>query len=249
MKAISKNLTFSGIYCIINLVNNKKYIGSSKNIRTRLWCHRAELRHGHHDNCHLQRAWNKYGESNFDFYIIEKCEESLLLEREQFYIDTQSPEYNINPITTKPPVTEETRRKQSITRKLKMSTGEIPITHNRVIHQYDLEGNYIREYKSIRQAAADNNMNVSQIQNNLKGKYRQGGGFIWSYTKEDSLPKYVRNNSKPCRTKVVVYNDTERFEFDGVTKCAKHFDVHPTYIWNAIKHSRRFLRKYTINYI
>ena len=33
MKSITKNLEVSGIYCIINLKNNKRYIGSSKNIR------------------------------------------------------------------------------------------------------------------------------------------------------------------------------------------------------------------------
>lgn len=50
MKSISKDLNYSGIYCIINIYNSKRYIGSSKNIRKRLWGHRAELRHNKHDN-------------------------------------------------------------------------------------------------------------------------------------------------------------------------------------------------------
>ena len=96
MKRITQDLKISGIYCIINIKNSKKYIGSSKNIRQRLWSHRAELRHNKHENSHLQNAWNKYGEHNFDYYILEKCEESLLLEKEQLYIDTINPEYNMN---------------------------------------------------------------------------------------------------------------------------------------------------------
>lgn len=36
MKAITQDLNFSGIYCIINIKNSKRYIGSSKNIRQRL---------------------------------------------------------------------------------------------------------------------------------------------------------------------------------------------------------------------
>ena len=74
MKVISKDLSYSGIYCIINIQNGKKYIGSSKNIRKR-----AELRHNNHDNQHLQNAWNKYGEEKFDFYVIEACPENTLL--------------------------------------------------------------------------------------------------------------------------------------------------------------------------
>ena len=61
-----------------------------------LWCHRAELRHNNHENPYLQASWNKYGEDKFDYYIIENCDENHLLEREQNYIDTMKPEYNIN---------------------------------------------------------------------------------------------------------------------------------------------------------
>lgn len=43
MKAITNNLKFSGIYCIVNIYNGKRYIGSSNNIRTRLWKQRAVL--------------------------------------------------------------------------------------------------------------------------------------------------------------------------------------------------------------
>ena len=53
MRKITNDLTVSGIYCIINLKNGKRYIGSSKNVRQRLWSHRAELRHNKHENPHL----------------------------------------------------------------------------------------------------------------------------------------------------------------------------------------------------
>ena len=53
MRKITNDLTVSGVYCIINLKNGKRYIGSSKNMRQRLWSHRAELRHNKHENPHL----------------------------------------------------------------------------------------------------------------------------------------------------------------------------------------------------
>lgn len=76
----------SGIYRIRNLVNHCRYIGSSCNVRERLHDHRNRLRRGIHNNKHLQRAFNKYGENRFEFLLIEECEESKLLEREQSYL-------------------------------------------------------------------------------------------------------------------------------------------------------------------
>jgi len=87
----------SGIYVIRNKENGKIYIGSSQNIHKRSLEHRSGLRRGVHDNNHLQKAWNKYGESAFEFGVLERCEVEMLVEREQFWIDTIDPSimYNI----------------------------------------------------------------------------------------------------------------------------------------------------------
>jgi len=77
----------SGIYKIINLTNNKFYIGSSRNIRQRWSKHRSLLRKGVHENKHLQNAWILYGEQNFEFVILEEVDEKMLLSREQDLID------------------------------------------------------------------------------------------------------------------------------------------------------------------
>ena len=83
-----------GIYRIVNKVNDKCYYGSSKNIEKRWLRHRRELKNNIHINCLLQRAWNKYGENNFLFEIVEECVIDTILEVEQKYLDLQ-PEYNI----------------------------------------------------------------------------------------------------------------------------------------------------------
>jgi group I intron endonuclease len=87
-----------GVYCIINSVNRKRYIGSSMNVRKRVRDHFRLLSYGKHHNTHLQSSYNKYGESVFFYSILLYCDELDLLKYEQYFIDTFSPEYNKNPI-------------------------------------------------------------------------------------------------------------------------------------------------------
>jgi len=76
----------SGIYKITNLVNGKVYIGQSVNLYKRFSHHMQDLRNKRHANKHLQSAWNRYGEHNFNFEIIEICNEKILDMREQYWI-------------------------------------------------------------------------------------------------------------------------------------------------------------------
>lgn len=85
----------SGIYKIRNISNDECYIGSAVNFNKRWQLHLYELNNNCHHSLHMQRAWNKYSQKSFRFEIIEKCEKTVLIEREQYYLDYLKPEYNI----------------------------------------------------------------------------------------------------------------------------------------------------------
>ena len=76
-----------GIYFILSMVDNKRYIGRSVDIHRRLNEHKSALIAQRHDNKHLQNAWNKYGASNFVFVPFLFCDTETSIIEEQRQLD------------------------------------------------------------------------------------------------------------------------------------------------------------------
>ncbi len=78
----------SGIYQIRNIVNEKVYIGQTKQPFFKRFLHHVwKLRRGEHDNEHLQKAFDFYSEEAFVFEVLEVVETpDLLDEKEIEYI-------------------------------------------------------------------------------------------------------------------------------------------------------------------
>lgn len=78
----------TGIYAIKNLVNEKLYIGSSRNCERRFAEHRSRLVRGVHINAKLQSAWNKHGAEAFEFTLVASVlRADDLAEVEQSFLD------------------------------------------------------------------------------------------------------------------------------------------------------------------
>lgn len=84
----------SGVYLITNRINGKRYVGQSRNIYNRFCCYRSRRKRTEHLS--IYRAIRKYGIENFSFSVIEDCSVEKLFEREIFWIEQLSPEYNRN---------------------------------------------------------------------------------------------------------------------------------------------------------
>lgn len=86
----------SGVYRLVNNINGKSYVGSSIYLTNSFSTYYSlDALKKVKGSIIISRALLKYGHSNFSSDILEYCESSILIEREQYYIDLLEPEYNI----------------------------------------------------------------------------------------------------------------------------------------------------------
>jgi len=86
----------SGIYQIQSKIKPERiYIGSAMNIKDRWKVHLRDFKQRGHHSVKFKNHFNKYGESDLIFTIIEPCFSAFLLAREQYYLDTLKPYFNL----------------------------------------------------------------------------------------------------------------------------------------------------------
>lgn len=202
-----------GIYKITNLINNKVYIGQSIEISKRWKAHisYANNKLSKEYNTSIHNAIRKYGENNFKFEIIENCRKEDLDNKEKYWIKFYD---SIN------------RNKG-----YNLTTGGMGghKTNCKAVLQYDLEGNFIKEWSSIWQVEEELNISANNIRACCCGQ-KSAGGFQWKYyndTKE--IKKYQKNiylhglelgrKSVPIMAKSI--KNGEKFVFNSITEGAK----------------------------
>ena len=182
----------TGVYKIT--IQNHVYIGSAAiSFRKRWRQHQLDFIRDIHHSRFAQNAFNKYGIATFE--IMELCPRELCIEREQWWIDTLKPDLNIQKIADSAlgvKRTEETKRKCREAHLGKRLSEEAIAKRTakqvKTIYQYDLDGNLIKEWDSVKQAGEALGINRPSISNCLKGRYKSAGGFIWRYSVEEVSP-------------------------------------------------------------
>jgi len=237
-----------GIYCIKNTFNNKCYIGSSKNIKNRLLKHRSLLRNNKHENSYLQSAWNKYFEENFICFLLELSSIENLAIVEQKWINLFG-DYNLKKDVIRLTVTDESRKKMSETRLIRIKSGKIKSYSEKKIKKYDLKGNFIIEYNSVTKASDQCNISTCQITRVLKGKHRTAGGFQWKYSNDSKIiEEYLGRDYTEVslkRQKALLVLDTYTgiyYEFDSYKSCGTFFNKTFQTISRAMKNKRNLYK-------
>lgn len=188
---VPKELNVGGVYMI--QIASHIYIGSSKNIRTRIVCHRKMLREHKHVS-RLQKQYDIYGETELYASVLEICDNSTRLQKEEFWILALNPDMNRDRKPTNRPVYEP------------WNASGI----SKTVYRYSLKGEYIDFFPSIKEAQRQLNVKsavlIAAAANPKNKVFKSAYGFLWSYTKEESLPVY-ENHSKDAKKKAIVVID------------------------------------------
>lgn len=148
-----------GVYAIEQIGADRFYIGSSKAIYKRWLDHRRYLDDGAHHAPFLQNCWSKHGEDSFLFYVLEECAPDQLLVREQAYLDTFRPVFNVCLVGGSRrgvPATPETRKRLSAIARARAAR----ITHCPRGHGYTPENTYLNQGKRICRACGNERMRI-----------------------------------------------------------------------------------------
>jgi hypothetical protein len=188
MNNIQHNRGVSGVYIIVNLITKESYIGSSRSIYYRIGRHKCDLIKDRSGNRNLQVAWNTHGEKSFLVKVLELCPEEKLLEREQHYMDTLKPEYNITKDVFSNKPSEESKLLISKTLKKRYEEGMDCYRQRhlwRTVEQYDLFGNFIQSFPSATHAAKFVDVHRNDMYKACDSKSIARFGFQWKYKGDD----------------------------------------------------------------
>ena len=216
-------MKYSGIYLIINLANNKFYVGSAKNLWQRKLTHYRDLRNNKHKNTYLQNSYNKYGSERFIVILLEKVESKEdLIKREQHWIDTldacnKDIAYNICPTaesTLGRSHSEETKSKmsKSMTGIKRTAKGKknMSISKSKPIIQCTIDGRYIQEWESANYASKILDLEQAPISKCCSYKNQYAYDCLWFFKSEYEQKNFDINRFIPKIGKKI-----NQFTLDG----------------------------------
>lgn len=196
-----------------------------------------ELRNDRHHNVYLQRCFNKYGEDTFVFSIVE--ETNNLFEREEYYIETMNPEFNIGGVGGGDLISKHPER-EKIIEKIKASVQDkiSSMTNDERKEKYGMPGETNPNWRggtSIKTCSCGNTMAYTATTCiNCRDRTGEANPFYGKHHTEETREKLRQANKgsiPPNRRKVKAGNK----EYDAVALAAKDLNVSSATIIYRIK--------------
>lgn len=224
-----KDLLINGVYIIKNIKNNKFYIGSCSSktfLYDRLRHHYLDLRKNNHINKYLQNAWNKYGEDNFIFEILEICSPEKCIEREQCWINLLNPSYNF----------------------CKIAGSTLNIKHSQETKEKIIKG--IKKWYSTEEGI-EFKKKLSKLRQNEKGKkHTKETKIKISNSNKGKVVSEESKNKMKCKRPslykkiinldtMIIYNNSEEY--------SKKFNINKSYV-QTLARRERTSKKHNIKY-
>lgn len=224
------------IYKILNKVTGDFYVGSTwKELRRRQSEHVSKLRKGNHHSPYLQNSWNKHGEDNFQFQVVEELIfpmeytreyiNEYLLNQEVYWIGNLNPAYN---------VCKEIRRGRIGRKKSQQEIDKIQEKRKGFKHSLETR----EKIRLIRLGSRNSEESKRKVSEKLKGKSTRGSG--WKETEEQKIRRVnivqsskKRNPKRPFK----VYDKLTMkllYSFDLLPEAELALGIDRKIIWSAL---------------
>lgn len=236
------NLKNSGVYIIRCKKTKKVYIGSTINFRTRKNSHFIILRKKQHHSIHLQRSFDKHGESSFVFEIVEKVHDTIFLRaREQFWMWRFSGLlYNCSPMAHSPIGVKRTAAfKKAYSKRMMGNTlrlgQKMPPGYSEMIKKR-MAGN------SFRSGKLHSEVDKNKIRQGVKKAYAEGRHkpadkiissrniASWNEKIKSGEIKHPRHNPEKVRAVCNLHLKT-----GSLKKVGEEFNMRPSSAWELVK--------------
>jgi len=229
------------IYIIINRNNGYKYIGQSLLSQNKVWQHHIQsaIRMSQEP---LHKAMRKDGNHNFMIKELDDCNESILNEREQYWIDQYKPEYNGDiEVIEKEDIIEVIEPIKEINKNWGFYSAE-----NRgngkssgiKLQGLNIETGETINYDSARDAAEDitGNRNLNSNILNAAKKGRTAYGYRW---------KMLEHKTKKKKIKAVHRITWDEYYFESISQAIKQIcpNNSPSNLYRALKSNGRYTYK------
>ena len=235
---MENNLIKYIVYCTTCTINNKIYIGVHKTnpnvfdgyIGNNVYCNRPSTYNNPKERFHF--AVKKYGPKNFKRATI------AIFDNEQEAYDLEEIIVNKDFLS----------RPDVYNIALGGKSGNYNLT-GKIIYQYSETGEFLQEYRSIKEASLQIQRNMSSIQRALLNRHKCAG-FYWTDTKFDILDLSQMHSYEDTR-KIPVFQYSENGEYDccyeSINDASRVLGINSANLSCAIKLSSLCHGKYFTN--
>nr|YP_009262167.1 GIY-YIG endonuclease [Chrysoporthe cubensis]AMX22242.1 GIY-YIG endonuclease [Chrysoporthe cubensis] len=220
VKILNDSRNKAGIYCWINNINDKFYVGSSVNLTERFYKYYS-LKHLTMRKTPIHNAILKYGYSNFSLAILEfVADKGEIINKEQYYLDLLDPDYNV----------------------LVIAGSALGYKHTEETLKVFKERVLSEEARNNLSIAATVRILTEEVREKISEKRK---GIKLS---EETRAKISKSASDLIGVKVDVFNieTNEKLSFDSFTSAAKYINVSRTAVTRVLKNGKLIQKIYMI---
>lgn len=228
------------IYVLLDPRDNEvRYVGKTSNPKSRLSGHISECKR--ESSKHYRARWIRSLLKDNLKPIIKFIKVCPLNDFEKF-------ETEYIKIFKSDKLTNSDETGQGNTGRIKEVIDRMSKPKSRIVYQYDLDGNFIKEYRSVREAGKSLNIYHSHISRCCNGEYKHTQGFIFRYNKTE-VDKVENPNSVKKIVIEINDNDEEIGRWKSIMDCSRSIGIDSGNISRVCNGIRKNIKKRRFKFI